>query len=86
MRKRVGDFASSLPVESIELGSSSRLPGDYAAGHALGITYDLTNLPAETTLRSDLQIAAQAYRALTFRGGFDAGIETGSGDTGRVGC
>jgi 5-methylcytosine-specific restriction enzyme A len=84
MQKRVGDFASYLPVENIELGSSARLPGDYAAGHALGITYDLTNLPPETELRSDLQIAAQAYRALTFRGGLDAGIETGSGDTGEL--
>jgi 5-methylcytosine-specific restriction protein A len=80
MRKRVGDFASLLPAESIELGSSARLPGDYTAGHALGITYDLTNLPAETVLRTDLQIAVQAYRALTFRGGLDASMEAAPGD------
>ncbi len=35
MRKRVADFASALPVHFIDLGSTARLPGDYAAGHAL---------------------------------------------------
>jgi 5-methylcytosine-specific restriction protein A len=76
MRKRVADFVSYLPAEEIELGSSARLPGDYAAGHAMGITYDVTNLPPETVLRGDLQLAVQAYRALTFRGGLDVSIET----------
>ena len=80
MRTRVGDFASQLPVENIELGSSARLPGDYVAGHAMGITYDLTNLPAETVLRNDLQIAVRAYRALTFRGGLDVSMETAPDD------
>jgi 5-methylcytosine-specific restriction protein A len=84
MRKRVGDFASYLPVETIELGSSARLPGDYAAGHAMGITYDLSDLPSETALRSDLQIAVQAYRGLTFRGGLDADIEAVSTDAGEL--
>src|SRR5262245_20519089 len=80
MRKRMSDFTSQLPVEQIELGSSARLPGDYAAGHAIGITYDLTNLPTEPVLRADLQTAVQCYRALTFRGGLDASIETAPQD------
>src|SRR5262245_4485293 len=33
MRKRVTDFEGLLPVTSVELGSTARLPGDYVAGH-----------------------------------------------------
>src|ERR1700733_5192295 len=76
MRKRVEDFADKLPVHSIELGSMARLPGDYVAGHALGVSYSLDALPDETTLRADLQTIVRAYRALTFRGGTDADVET----------
>ena len=36
MRKRVAEYAELLPVQTIELGSNARLPGDYVAGHALG--------------------------------------------------
>jgi 5-methylcytosine-specific restriction protein A len=67
MRKRVAEFAADLPIKTIELGSSARLPGDYAAGHALGTTYTLSALPDETRLRSDLQAIGRAYRALTYR-------------------
>src|SRR5205085_6626418 len=35
MRKRVAEFGDALPDNKIDLGSSARLPGDYAAGHAL---------------------------------------------------
>lgn len=38
MRKRVSEFQKNLPAVRIELGSDARLPGDYAAGHAMGIT------------------------------------------------
>jgi 5-methylcytosine-specific restriction enzyme A len=38
MRKRVADFADALSINRIDLGSDARLPGDYAAGHALGVT------------------------------------------------
>ncbi|MET0709336.1 MAG: DUF3578 domain-containing protein, partial [Tardiphaga sp.] len=68
-----------MPATTIDLGSEARLPGDYAAGHALGMTYELHKLPDENVLQSDLQIAIRAYRALTFRGGFeltnDEGLE-----------
>jgi len=69
------DFADALPVKMIALGSNARLPGDYVAGHALGTTYTLSALPAETQLRSELQAAIRAYRALTYRGGIDADVE-----------
>jgi 5-methylcytosine-specific restriction protein A len=38
MRRRLSDFATLLPAAAIDLGSSARLPGDYVAGHALGVT------------------------------------------------
>ena len=35
-----------------------------------------SDLPDEATLRSDLQTIVRAYRALTYRGGIDADVET----------
>src|SRR5262249_43249055 len=78
MRKRIQEFIGPLPVTEIELGSDARLPGDYAAGHALGVTYQLDTLPEESKLRADLQAMARAYRALTYRGGVYADVESGS--------
>src|SRR5262249_7753850 len=43
MRKRIAEYAEALPVSKIDLGSNARLPGDYAAGHALGVTYELNS-------------------------------------------
>jgi 5-methylcytosine-specific restriction protein A len=71
IRKRLPDFLLRLPATQIALGSNARLPGDYAAGHVLGVTYSLDNLPNEQTLADDLRSALQAYRALTFRAGSD---------------
>jgi 5-methylcytosine-specific restriction enzyme A len=78
MRKRVAEFAQALAVTNINLGSDARLPGDYAAGHALGASYTLAALPDEGTLRADLQAIVRAYRALTYRGGIDADVESQS--------
>lgn len=72
IRWRVPEFVASLPVTQIDLGSADRLPGDYVAGHALGISYELEKLPDEEKLHSDLVTAVRAYRALTYRGGIDA--------------
>jgi 5-methylcytosine-specific restriction enzyme A len=76
MRKRVQDFTGALPATTIDLGSTARLPGDYVAGHAFGASYALDALPGEATLRGDLQAIVRAYRALTYRGGIDADVET----------
>ena len=78
MRKRIANFAEALPVKAIDLGSMDRLPGDYVAGHALGTSYMLDALPDEVSLRVDLQAMVRAYRALTYRGGTDADVETQS--------
>jgi 5-methylcytosine-specific restriction protein A len=76
MRKRLTDLVSLLPTTFIDLGSNARLPGDYAAGHALGIRYELADLPDSDQLGRDLRNAVRAYRALTFRGGLDTDVET----------
>jgi 5-methylcytosine-specific restriction protein A len=75
MRKRVAEYGTLLPVQTIELGSNARLPGDYVAGHALGTSYTLDALPTEAALRTDLQNVVRAYRALTFRGGIEGDVE-----------
>jgi 5-methylcytosine-specific restriction protein A len=78
IRKRVSDFAQMMPVTTINLGSDARLPGDYVAGHALGTTYILSDLPEEIILRRDLQTIVRAYRALNYRGGIEGDVETQS--------
>ena len=55
MRRRLEDFCQQLSVTSIGLGSHALLPGDYAAGHALGVTYNLATLPSELVLREELK-------------------------------
>jgi hypothetical protein len=66
MRKRISEFLNVLPATEIDLGSDARLPGDYAAGHALGASYSLADLPDETSLRTDLQAAVQYIGRLRF--------------------
>src|SRR5215469_7523367 len=78
MRKRVAEYSDTLPVSKIDLGSTARLPGDYAAGHPLGVTYELSKPPDEPKLRADLQTIVRAYRALTYRGGIDADVDSQS--------
>jgi 5-methylcytosine-specific restriction protein A len=79
IRKRLPDFLLRLPATQIALGSTAGLPGDYAAAHVLGVTYSLDKLPNEQTLGDDLRSALQAYRALTFRAGWDVEPETEAG-------
>jgi 5-methylcytosine-specific restriction protein A len=75
MRKRVSEFQKTLSAVSINLGSDARLPSDYVAGHALGITYTLDTLPNEGILQTNLHNIVRAYRALTFRGGIEGDTE-----------
>jgi 5-methylcytosine-specific restriction enzyme A len=75
MRKRLSEFQKTFPAVSINLGSDARLPSDYVAGHALGITYTLDKLPNEGTLQTDLRNIVHAFRALTFRGGIEGDTE-----------
>jgi 5-methylcytosine-specific restriction protein A len=80
MRSRLPDFAGSLGVTEIDLGSTADLPAGYVAGHALGYTYQTDELPSERELRSDLHTIVRAYRALTFRGGREDTLEEGAED------
>lgn len=63
MRRRLPDFSAQLPITSIDLGSDSGLPGDYAAGHAMRVSYSASTLPSDAVLAQDLQTAVAAYRA-----------------------
>lgn len=75
IRHRLPDFASRLPITLIDLGSVVGLPGDYAAGHAMGTSYSLSTLPSDEVPKRDLETAIGAYKALTFRGGLDPTAE-----------
>ena len=67
MRKRLPEFLKKFSTTQIDLGSRARLPSSYEAGHALGISYELSSLALENVLRADLQEIVEAYRALVFR-------------------
>ena len=84
MRRRLDDFSVRLPVTSIDLGSQAQLPADYAAGHAMGLSYSAAALPSENVLVEDLSTAISAYKALTFRGGLDPSPEVDDEDSPRV--
>jgi 5-methylcytosine-specific restriction protein A len=81
MRKRLADLKSLLPITSIDLGSNARLPGDYVAGHALGIRYELATLPSNDELGRNLREAVRVYGALTFRGGLDTDVDVHNGSS-----
>lgn len=85
MQRRLADFYDLLPVRSINLGSQDELPADYCAGHAIGKSYLVDQLPSDKQLAEDLQVAVAAYRALTFRGGLDPSPEVDEEDASRVG-
>lgn len=69
MRIRLSDRASPFSSASIDLSSPANLPIGYEAGHAFGMTYDLSNLPTEEHLVSNLSELLRVYRTLTERGG-----------------
>jgi hypothetical protein len=67
--------AARNPLPELISGESASV-----AGHALGLSYHLGQLPNDTELRMDLQTAIRAYRALTFRGGLETEIGDEMGD------
>jgi 5-methylcytosine-specific restriction protein A len=81
MRQRLHDHVKKFEVKELQLGSTGNLPRDYEAGHAFGISYDVSTLSAEETLHLHLQELTRAYLALTFRGGLDPSIEVKSDDS-----
>jgi hypothetical protein len=66
---RISDLAGDVPDEKIDLRSENSLALGYEAGHALGFSYSLTELPDERVLHTDLVRILKFYRTLTFRGG-----------------
>ncbi|WP_135076716.1 DUF3578 domain-containing protein [Terasakiella sp. SH-1] len=69
MRSALPEFHSQLNVHEIAFSSNIDLPRGYAAGHALGIDYDLKNLPNNDILENDLRMLLEAYGTLEFRCG-----------------
>lgn len=85
MRQRIADYLPTLPVTEIDLGGDDGLPADYEAGHALGQSYFLANLPDEAELVADLHRSIQAYRSLTYRGGLNLGEVVHTDEEGSTG-
>jgi len=82
-RARVQEYEDRFSKATIDLASSNSLPKGYEAGHAFGKTYELSNLPSEETLITDLTNMVPMYFRLRARGGV-LPLEGGedSGDTG----
>lgn len=70
IRDRVKDFLSTFPTRTIHL-DGERLGRDYAAGHALGLTFTSSSMPDDDVLAEALSTMLRCYRALSFRGGLD---------------
>lgn len=75
MRARLHDFSGLLPRTTIDVVSDGTFPTDYEAGHVLGETYQVDDLPTEEVLITDLLTAIHSYRTLTFRGGTDTEVK-----------
>lgn len=75
VRQRLGKKVTPNMVETIDLGSSVKLPLQYEAGHAVGYVYDFDALPLEATLLEDLFELCGLYQTLTFRGGITSSID-----------
>lgn len=71
MRARVPEYRDRFSPAAIDLRSPSALPRRYEAGHALGATYPLADLPFEDLLVSDLRDIVELYLLLVARGGHD---------------
>ena len=74
IKERVPEFSKVFESTPIELGSATRLPLGYEAGHAFGRKYLANNIDA-TQFDNDLEKMLAAYSALIDRGGripFDA--------------
>lgn len=84
MQRRLEDFSNRLSVAPIDLGSRDELPADYCAGHAMGVSYLVDQLPSDEKLIKDLNLAVTAYRGLTFRGGLDPSAEADEEDPPQV--
>lgn len=76
MRKRIQSFHLDEMIDQIELGSNSKLPRAYEAGHVLGFKYSTDTLPSEEILLSNLAYLCKTYIALAFNNGFDSFIES----------
>lgn len=80
MFSRVKEHSKPAMSREIDLASDGSLALGYEAGHAIGYVYDLSALPSDIVLVSDLDQVLKLYRHLLFRGGVtpsDTLLETG---------
>ena len=67
IQRRLEDFSGKLSTTPIDLGSTSQLPADYTAGHAMGVTYSASALPSEAVLAADLNCGCSVQGAYISR-------------------
>lgn len=80
MFSRVKEHSKLGMSREIDLASDGSLALGYEAGHAIGYVYDLSALPSDIILASNLDQVLKLYRHLLFRGGVtpsDTLLETG---------
>lgn len=66
--QRIPEFAKDFDSTPIDLGSATRLPLGYEAGHSFGRKYDANNIKVDQ-FYDDLTKMLNAYEALIDRGG-----------------
>lgn len=69
LRDRVPNFRSSFTDDPIDLSAKGRLGKSYQAGHAFGVSYDLTNVPTQESLQKDLLAMLSMYVSARTAGG-----------------
>lgn len=70
IRSRVPEFAPRFSKAPLHLNTKGDARA-YEAGHAFGVEYSFSDLPAEEVLTADLRDLVRLYMSLTARGGFD---------------
>lgn len=68
IRARLPEYTRMFSEHPIELGSDTRLPAGYTAGHAFGRSYDAYSV-SDVQLLDDLKNMLDAYQLLISRGG-----------------
>jgi 5-methylcytosine-specific restriction protein A len=78
IRRTVPEWKTFFPEEAIHLqpDSPSSRAAFYEHGHAFGVTYAISSLPPEYSLKEDLGRMIELYRLLTARAGSELTLRT----------
>lgn len=69
IRSRLQALPLRFSSNPISLNSTTPLGKSYEPGHAIGVTYDIANLPDENRMSKELELLVQAYLKLFRHGG-----------------